>query len=65
MRARRSFSEATLTRLREMSAAEVLAQLAIHVKADLTYLPVKASHSRRWHVRTVHSEFEILTTGSK
>ena len=39
---RRSFSAATLTRLREMPADDALALLATHVKADPTYVPVKA-----------------------
>lgn len=62
---RRSFSTTTLTRLREMPAGDALALLAIHVKADPTYLPLKNDHSRRWHARTVRGEFEILTTGPK
>ncbi|MBI5277793.1 MAG: hypothetical protein HY854_15180 [Burkholderiales bacterium] len=65
MVARRSFSAATLTRLREMPAGEALALLAIDVKADPTYLPLKTDHSRRWHVHTTRGEFEILTTGPK
>ena len=65
MVARRSFSAATLTRLREMPASDGLRLLATHVKVDPTYVPVKASHSRRWHVCTVHGEFELLTTGPK
>jgi hypothetical protein len=62
---RRSFSAATLTRLREMPVDDALALLAIHVKADPTYVPVKVDHSRRWHVCTARGEFEILTTGTK
>jgi len=65
MIARRSFSAATLTRLREMPGDDALALLVIHVKADPTYMPLKADHSRRWHIRTLHGEFEILTTGPK
>ncbi len=62
---RRSFSAATLTRLREMPAGDVLALLAIHLQVDPTYLPLKTDRSRRWHVRTTRGEFEILTTGPK
>lgn len=62
---RRSFSAATLTRLREMPASDALALLATHVKADPTYVPVKANQSSRWHARTSRGEFEILTTGPK
>lgn len=65
MKVLKSFDPATLTRLREMAAGDALALLAIHVKADPTYLPLKADHSRRWHARTTHGEFEILTTGLK
>ena len=65
MAARRSFGAATLTRLREMPAGDALAFVAIHVKADPTYLPLKTDLSRRWHVHTVRGEFEILTTGPK
>ena len=65
MGARRSFSAATLARLREMSASDALELLATHVKVDPTYVPVKTGHSRRWHVCTVRGEFEILTTGPK
>jgi hypothetical protein len=48
-----------------MPAGDALAIVAIHVKADPTYLPVKTDHSRRWYVHTVRGEFEILTTGPK
>ena len=63
MKMLKSFDVATLTRLREMAAGDALALLAIHVKADPTYVPLKADHSRRWHVSTTHGEFELLTTG--
>ena len=65
MKMPRSFDAATLTRLREMAAGDALALLAIHVKADPTYVPLKADHSRRWHASTTHGEFELLTTGPK
>ncbi len=65
MATRRSFSPATLTRLREMPASDVLALLAIHVKLDPTYTPIKDDQSRRWHANTVRGEFEIVTTGAK
>jgi len=63
MARRRFFDEATLTQLREMQAADALALLAIHVKADPSYVPVKSDCSQRWHARTARGEFEILTTG--
>jgi hypothetical protein len=65
MAVRRSFSAVTLTRLREMPAGDALALVAIHIKADPTYRPLKTDHSKRWHVRTACGEFEILTTGPK
>ncbi len=65
MKVRRSFGTATLTRLREMPASDALALLAINVKADPTYLPIKADRGRRWHARTSSGEFEIMTTGPK
>jgi hypothetical protein len=51
--------------LREMPSADVLTLLAIYVKADSTYVPIKDPRSRRWHVRTTCGEFELLTTGPK
>jgi hypothetical protein len=62
---RRSFNTATLTRFREMSSEDALTMLAIDVKADPTYVPLKALQSRRWHARTSCGDFEILTTGPK
>jgi hypothetical protein len=65
VRVRRSFDASTLTRLREMPAAEALSLVAIHAKSDPTYRPLKTDDSRRWHARTARGEFEILTTGPK
>ncbi len=62
---RKSFDAHTLARLREMSSERALALLAVHLKADSSYVPVKEPQSRRWHVRTTLGEFEILTTGPK
>jgi hypothetical protein len=42
-----------------------LTWVAIDLKADTSFFPVKDSSSRRWHARTACGEFEILTTGSK
>jgi hypothetical protein len=39
--------------------------VALHVKADPSYVPVKDPGSRRWHALTTRGEFEILTTGPK
>lgn len=62
---RPSFSPATLARLRDQPSEAVLARLAIDVKADPTFLPIKDVRSRRWHVHRTHGDFEILTTGLK
>ena len=62
---RRSFSFATLVRLRDQPSEVVLARLAIDLKADPTFIPIKDVRSRRWHVHTSHGDFEILTTGLK
>jgi hypothetical protein len=48
-----------------MSSEHALAMLAIDVKADPTYVPLKAAQSRRWQARTNCGDFEILTTGPK
>jgi len=48
-----------------MPAGDALPLVAIDVKADPTYLPIKTGRSRRWHVRSVRGQFEILTTGPK
>jgi hypothetical protein len=62
---RRSFSPVTLARLRDLPSEAALAGLAITMKADPTFQPIKDARSRRWHVRTANGEFEILTTGFK
>lgn len=62
---RRSFDVVMLTRLRELPAEDAVKLLALHVKADPSYLPLKSNKSRRWHLRTTRGEFEILTTGLK
>jgi len=61
----RSFSRSMLVELREMPSERALTRIAIHVKADPAYRPLKRPTSRRWHIRTVSGEFEILTTGVK
>ena len=64
-RVRRSFSSATLARLRDLPSEIALACLATTLKPDLTFTPVKDAGSRRWHAYTTHGDFEILTTGPK
>jgi len=62
---RRPFSPAALARLREQPIEEILARLAIDLKVDSTFVPVKDVSSRRWHVHAAGGDFEILTTGPK
>jgi hypothetical protein len=62
---RRSFSSVTLARLRELPSEAVLARLAIEIKPDPTFTPVKDTDSRRWFAHTTRGDFEILTTGPK
>lgn len=54
-----------LMRLREQPCEAVLTQLAIEVKVDPTFVPVRQTSTRRWHVCTAQGHFEILTTGAK
>ena len=62
---RRSFNPATLTRLRDLPSEAVLARLAMEIKPDPTFIPVKDAGSRRWHAHTTQGDFEIVTTGPK
>ena len=62
---RKSFDEATLTRFRVMQAADALGLLSIMLENDLTFIPVKDPHTRRWNASTARGEFEILATGVK
>lgn len=61
----RSFDAAMLTRLRTMPIEDALGLLSILLKHDQTFVPVKDAQTKRWHVSTARSEFEILTTGIK
>ena len=62
---RRVFPTTTLDRLRQTPSDVALKLLATYCKADPSFKPIKDTGSRRWHVRTVSGEFEILTTGVK
>ena len=48
-----------------MRSEDALALLAIDLKPDRDYRPIKDPTSRRWHARTSGGHFEILTTGAK
>jgi hypothetical protein len=65
MRKTKRFDPVTLARLRSLSAEATLRLLALDLKGDRDYVPVKNSGSRRWRVHTTRGDFEILTTGSK
>ena len=65
MARRRIFDEAILTQLREIPASEALGWLAIRMKADRSYVPVKTDRSQRWHALTTRGEFELVTTGCR
>ena len=62
---RKAFPAATLVHLHQMPGDAALQLLSLYYKADASYQPTKDPESRRWHVRTVRGEFEILTTGIK
>jgi len=62
---RRSFSPTILAHLRELPSELVLSRLAIDLKADPTFRPLRVAESRRWHAHTPRGDFEILTTGPK
>jgi len=62
---RRGVDRATLARLRATWSEDALALLAIDLKADRDYRPIKDQASRRWHAHTERGDFEILTTGHR
>jgi len=62
---RRSFSSSTLARLRDLPSEVALRRLALDLKPDRTFIPLKDARSRRWHARTTRGDFEILTTGPR
>jgi len=45
---------------------EVLLPLLVdYVKTDASFIPIRESHTHRWHLRVGDREFELLTTGPK
>jgi hypothetical protein len=48
-----------------MPLEDIWALVTSHAKLDRTYVPLKDTGSRRWHVTSLCGEFEILTTGAK
>jgi len=61
----RSFSSPTLKRLRALPSEVALGDLALDLKPDRTFVPLKDAGSRRWHAHTTLGDFEIITTGPK
>lgn len=61
----RPYPSTDLVRLRRISAVEALQALATHAKRDITFHPIKAAGSERWHARFGSSEFELVLTGPK
>src|SRR5450631_615373 len=62
---RKAFDSVKLAQLRSLPAEAALRRIALGIKADSNYLPIKNSGSGRWHVFTDRGAFEILTTGPK
>jgi hypothetical protein len=62
---RRRLDRDTLAALRAMRSDDVLELIAIYLKDDSTYCPMKDLTSRRWHGCTSRGDFEIITTGTK
>lgn len=58
-------SEDELVRWRALDSSTVLQQLADHAKRDVTFNPLKDTHTTRWHASVGPAEFELLLTGSK
>ena len=54
-----------LEKFRSADCAMLLPLLADYVKADVSFVPMRDSHTHRWHLRVGDREFELLTTGPK
>lgn len=63
--ARGRVDAAELEKYRSMDCETLLPLLVDHVKADASFIPIRDSHTHRWHLRVGDREFEILTTGPK
>ncbi len=63
--AEEKISAAELARYRRLDCEFVLPLLADYVKADISFIPIRNSHTHRWHLRAEGKEFELLTTGPK
>lgn len=58
-------SDEELQRYRAMDCAVALSLLTDYCKADADFVPVKESHTYRWHLVAAGRHFELLTTGQK
>ncbi|MFA7278994.1 MAG: hypothetical protein WC100_02760 [Sterolibacterium sp.] len=56
---------AELERYRTLACEDVLPKISDHVKADPSFIPIRDSHTHRWHLRASGREFELLSTGPK
>ncbi|WP_244145510.1 hypothetical protein [Paraburkholderia mimosarum] len=54
-----------LEKYRSVDCEVLLPLLADYVKADASFVPIRDSHTHRWHLRVGDNEFELLTTGPK
>lgn len=54
-----------LERYRSIGCEALLPLLVDYVKADASFIPIRDSHTHRWHLRVGDREFELLTTGPK
>jgi hypothetical protein len=54
-----------LERYRSLACEDVLPRIADFVKADPTFIPIRDSHTHRWHLRAGGRDYELLSTGPK
>src|SRR4051794_15039925 len=63
--AREQFDAVELDKYRSVDCEVLLPLLVDYVKADASFIPIRDSHTHRWHLRVGDREFELLTTGPK
>ena len=56
---------AELERYRSLACEEVLPRITEHVRADPSFVPIRNSHTSRWHLRADGRDYELLSTGPK
>lgn len=62
---RKSFDDDLLRWLREVSLAQALQALGLHVSVDREFVPVKDARTERWIVSVGAGTCELLVTGLK